>query len=354
MLFLVLPSLAAPAWAQTSSVAEGKGSIVALQEQKLRAETAEFETNTRNSSGLRGFFTTVAAPLTGLAAIAAIGISLIGFARERHQLREQQSTARHQQLEERFASVLLALGDGSEAIQAGAAVSLLNFLSEENRQFHQQVRSATLANLKVEQHKPTVMKLLVCTFEQALRVADDLRPDELDLSHAFLEDARLEGLTLDQAQLDEVKLNGARLCGSSLISARGRRAQLEKAQLTGEKTNLQNAQLYEVQANGGSFAGANLNNAHMENGDLRGANFRGARLQAAHLKGAQLNGAKFEGANVADTRFEGAKFDPSSLASLARAENWQKAHLSEEDKKLVEALAPPSPSSPEDAGNGEK
>jgi uncharacterized protein YjbI with pentapeptide repeats len=339
-LFLLLAPIASAEGAEAPGN-NGQQALASVQAKKLRAETAEIETDTHNSSSLWSHIATVAAPLTGVAAILAIFVSLIGFHRERRQQRDQATAARGQQLEERFASALLGLGSEREAVQAGAAVSLLTFLSEENAHFHDQVRSATLANLKVN-HTTAVMKLLVRTFEEAMRVVGELRPIDLDLSHAYLKGARLDGIRLDGAQLNEVDLEEAELSGASLVSARGRKTKLTDARLTGERTNLRNAHLYEVQAYKASFAGANLNNAHMKGGDLTRANFRGARLQAAHLERARLHGARFEGANVADAYFIDADFDQISLASLARADNWRKAHLSEDTKTMVEALAQPA------------
>lgn len=315
---------------------EGVLTLARLEEDKLRAETAQIEADTKNSIGVRGFFTAFAAPLTGLAAIAAIGVSLIGLQRDRQRQREQIADASRRQLDERLADVLLGLGSESEAIQAGAAVSLLTFLSKENQRFHQQVRWVTLANLKVP-HSVAVQALLVRTFENAMRTAGPLSPGELDFSHALLDGASLEGLALDQTLLNGARLRGAKLSGASLVAARGRSTQLGDANLTGADTSLLNAQLYELQAPKANFGGADLNNAHMKKADLRGAFFRGTRLQAAHLEGSRLQGARFEGANVADTYFLDAEFDQSSLQSLIRAENWSKAHLSPVDEmKLIE------------------
>jgi uncharacterized protein YjbI with pentapeptide repeats len=330
--------------------------LAALREQKLRAETEQLEAETDESSGLKGWVSTLAS-LTGLAAILTVIGSLVGFGYDRKRQREQradaqgqQAEARRQQLEEHLGGLLLSLGDKSEAVQAGAAVSLQNFLSEEHEQFHRQVCAATLANLKVT-HPVEVKKLLVRTFEQALRASGALPATGIDLSHAYLAGARLSELDFTEAMLDEVNLDEAKLTDAKLAAATGRKANLTRARITGERASLRNAKLYEVEARKASFSGANLNNTHMKDGNLEGASFCGARLQAAHFEGSRLFGADFDGANVADAYFTGAKLDSKSLASLASAHNWEKAHLSTDDKRAVEAFA--TTSSRQVPGDGE-
>lgn len=307
-----------------------------LERQKLAAETEKIEAEIGQSTGLRGFVAVVAAPLTGFAAILAIGVSLIGLWREQRNQRRQREDAQRQQTEQKFASALLSLGSEQEGVQAGAAVSMLTFLEPQHRALHAQARWAILANLKVK-HSLVVHRLLVHAFEKAVR-GHELEPSDLDLSDAFLSGADLRGHNLEGARLERADLSEANLGGASLRNVKGRCAVLARATVTG-KADLFNARLMEAKGARANFGGANLVNAHFEEGDFEKAVFAGCRLQAAHLEGARLHGARFEGANLADTYFLGADLDQSCLETIAKAENWTKAHFSPATLTRLEAVA---------------
>jgi hypothetical protein len=163
-----------------------------LSKQKLEVEIDKLQTEASNASGVRGFFSQYAGVLTALGALFAAGIAYLGQSRERNRqweadrsttklAIEQREAESNRDLAARFSKLLSDLGSESEAIQAGAAVSLMSFLGG-NPTFHRQVRLATLANLRVPHPEP-IDRLLRRTFEEAMRL-DEVPYDaiELDLS----------------------------------------------------------------------------------------------------------------------------------------------------------------------------
>lgn len=321
-----------------------------VEVEKLRAEVDKVEGEVEHSSGLRGFLSQYGALITALVALIGVGITFRGQNKEQGRQREADRASRDRAIEQRdsegerdlharFSQLLLDLGSSSEAVQAGAAVSLLSFLDHQDPTFQHQVRLATLANLKVS-HPAAVCKLLLRTFEQAMTVGDIPYDSlELDLSEADLRGANFAGLDLSGANLSGSQLHEANLRGAVLRDAVGRGVTLEGARLQGEGTSLLNARLPQAKCMGARFRGANLVNVHMEGADLRMARFDGAQLQAAHLeKDADLRGARFDGANVADTYFRDAHFDDDALRSLLKASNWEKAHLSPEAQRRLDEL----------------
>jgi hypothetical protein len=223
-------------------------SSTALANEKIRAEIAQLQADTRKLNSDRSFLSengaVLAALLTGVVAVGGFFLTLwkqiSEQARQRDADREQREGEIEQQklerqreqeartrereqreadsmrrFEERFTAILAELGAESEAVQAGAAVSLLTFLRPEEKAFHRQVRLVALANLKVAHSEP-VRRLLLQVFEQAARLAPP-KPSERDLSHA----------SLDGADLSEIDLSGADLAGTRL-----RNAILENVKLT--------------------------------------------------------------------------------------------------------------------------
>lgn len=324
-----------------------------LPRQKLEAEVAKLENEAAASSGLRSYGSLV----TGAGAVIAAFVALIGagitirgqnkeLSRQRDEDRashdravEQREAESERDLVARFSARLLDLGSDSEAVQAGAVVSLLSFLDQGDKAFHHQVRLVLLANLKVA-HTEAVSKLLVRAFEQAVSTGEvPYDALELDFSEARLDEARLTGLDLTGVRIRGTNLERADLRGSQLREARGRKAILSGARIQGRETSLFNARLAGATCVGTQFQGSDLVNVHLEGADLREARFDGARLQAAHLeKGADLRGARFDGANVADTYFRDAQFDDDALGSLKLARNVDKAHFSTSDRRRLEEL----------------
>jgi uncharacterized protein YjbI with pentapeptide repeats len=365
---LVLTAVAATSSAGLSAptlwaAGGGNGKTPNLHRQKLQEEVRQLKLSNDHSSGVEGFFATFAAPLTALAAVGGILLSLRAQRQEQGRQRQQREddSVRHveeqarqrderqaesqRRLDERFAEILVELGSDSEATQAGAAASLLGFLSDENRQFRHQVRLASLANLKIE-HTEQIRGLLLKVFEEGMRTEESYDAVELDLSRAQLQGAQLEALDLTGADLKATDLTKANLVDAKLANAHGSGVQLKDAKLLGPECSLKNARLPEAQAVRARFSGANLNNAHLERSDLRGAEFKGTRLQAAHLDDAKLQGAKFDGADVNDTYLRGAEFDEAALRSLRRAQNWERAHLSKDEEERLRALTVAPPGKP--------
>ncbi len=353
---LALPSIGAAA---AAGVQEAPVDRVAqqLERQKLREEIRKLQLENRNERGVRGFFSSYSGSLTALLTVlVAIGGLMLTVrqqtrerVRQQDQDRQQRDRDREQRdvessrhLDERFTSILTDLGATSEAVQAGAAISLLSFLRPEHAAYHRQIRLAALANLKVA-HPPAVTRILTHVLEGAFRTADALETVERDLSRAELERIDLSELDLTEADLAFANLRSANLNNAILTRARGFGVELENARLSGDKTDLEAARLREAKGAGALFHNARLVSAHFERAILPGAEFQGAQLQAAHFEGADLRGAKFERAILSDTRFvsreEGkAQLDESALRSISRAIDWEKAHFAPEHKQRVREL----------------
>ncbi len=329
----------------------GQKATARLERQKLRQETRKLRLENDHSGGWRGWVSDFAPFVTAL--VALVGLFLAAWkqiteqSRQRGLDRDQREADRIQReresrrdLDERFSAILADLGAVSEALQAGAAVSLLTFLRPQHQAFHHQVRLIALANLKVE-HRPAIVKLLIRTFEAAMTTDEPFEAAELDFSGAQLSEVRLVGLELSGADLRSAILTGADFSRAKLNDVQGRGAQLEKADLS-KRAQLVNARFPEARCAGACFDDSELVNAHFEGADLRRAKFRNAKLQAAHLD-ADLRGANFEGANVADTYFRKATLDDVALGTLRGASKLEKAHLSEEQLQRLAHLEVPKP-----------
>jgi len=345
-----------------------------LANEKLRAEIAQLRAETRKLNSDRSFLSengaVLAALLTGIVAVSGFFLTLwkqiSEQARQRDADREQRESAIEQQnlerereqearkrereqresdsmrrLEERFTAILAELGAESEAVQAGAAVSLLTFLRPEQEAFHRQVRLVALANLKVAHSEP-VRKLLLHVFEQAARLAPP-DPNERDLSQASLDGVDLSRLDLSGADLTGTLLRNAILENVKLRTAHGdEELDLKNARVCGLDTDLHAVRFKKLQGVNVNFTEANLSAAHLEGGNLRYARFQKARLQAAHLEGADLRGAQFQQADLRDTYFtnkrgQNAVLDETALRSISAALTRKGAQFSaEHDKRLAE------------------
>lgn len=321
-----------------------------LANAKLCEEIRKLQLENAGSTGWRGSLTEVAGLAGVLSAVGAFVGVLLTFRSQRRQ-QAQQRVADHDQreaesqrlLDARFSSILGDLGAKSEAVQAGAAVSLLGFVDalhledEPRAAFNHRARLAALANLKVS-HTPTICKLLTRVLEAALRTSEPLEPAERDLSHAFLPRADLSELDLTSADVAFADLHEANLTNATLYRARGREADLTGARVCGKDTDLREIRFRKASAERADFRESNLRAAHLEEAILNGAKFQQARLQSAHLDNAELTGASFQQANLNDTYFTGATLDDATLQSITRGVNWQKAHFSPADKERLDAL----------------
>lgn len=284
------------------------------------------------------FFTAIVA-LLGV--FATVWKQLTDKKRQQELDRRQREIENQSSIDQKFATILADLGSESEAIQAGAAVSIVTFLKPEYKLLHDQVFAIILANLKIK-HSDAVNQLIVTAFEMALRRKIDLVKErdekfELDLSRANLMRGDLSDLDLSEADLGFAHLRLAKLTGTILFRARGYEVNMEKARLS--RANLNEARLQKARLNDAYLHECNLVAADLKEAELRNAQFQQAKMQAAHLEGADITGAKFEQANISDAYFIGVKADVQALRSLINAKNWQKAHFDEEVRLKLDELA---------------
>ncbi len=332
-----------------------------LEQEKLRQEIQQLRIENRNAVGVRGFVTTNAGLLTGIAAVGAALTALFNLTRQRGFDREQRAVESTRRLDERFSSVLADLGGPSPVVQAAAAVSLLTFLRPEQAEYHHQVRLVTLANLKVRE-EGTISSLLVRVLEEALRTDAELTVTEVDFTDAELTGADLSGLDLQLANLTGAKLRGAQLDNVILRGVEGRGVALEGARLRGSDADLREVRFQGATAAGAIFHQANLGSAKFQDADLTQARFQSAQLQSAHFERANLSGARFQQADVNDAFFADATLDEPALKTLIDARNYRKAHFSAEiferlcaldDERRIQRNVP-RPGPPKGSQHGEQ
>ncbi len=310
--------------------------------EKLKQEVIKLRLENEN---IKDPFSSNGALITAFIAFFGILVTiwkqLVDSSRQRNLDREQRETEGQRRIDEKFTSIVTDLGSKSEAIRAGAAVSIVTFIKPEYKQLHDQVYAILHANLKIK-HSDVVNNLIVAAFEKSLRWRLDRAKQlnekfELDISRANLCHGDLSGLDLSNSDLGFAQLKLANMRSTILFRARGYQANLEKARLS--KANLNEARLQKAQMNEAYLHECNLIAADLKEADLRGAQFQQAKMQSAHLEGADITGAKFEQADINDTYFIGVKADSKALRSLVKASNWQKAHFDEEVRLKLEEMA---------------
>jgi uncharacterized protein YjbI with pentapeptide repeats len=240
--------------------------------------------------------------------------------------------------EEKFESIAAKLSSDNQITCVIAAASILTFLKDEYKEFHDQVYMILVGNLKIKPIIDNVVihRILLKAFEKAIRIKlknIDKSADPLDLSRTNLSGTGLNELPLCGVDLGFSILKNSNFCGSNMRRARGIKANLEKARLTG-------ANLNEARFQKANFYRTNLRNANLVAADLQYANLKNTQLQNAKMqsvlfKGARLHGARFEGANIADTHFEGSHLDEQTIESLLNA-NWIEAHFDPDIKTILE------------------
>jgi hypothetical protein len=317
-----------------------------LEEEKLREEI-------RNLRRERSFWATFpyVGVLTGIAAIATVGLTARQHLRQRSVELQQQEAEAVRRLDELFNNVVMNLGSDSTALQASAAVALLSFLRDDPPAYgayHEQVFWLLVAQLKVD-HGREVNQLLVRVFERAVRLylaeaeANGVELDELDLSRALLKRVDLSGLYLPSVDVAFARLDGANLRRTRLKQARGFNVCLEGALLSG--ADLSEARLKQAVAPRAVFHDAFMSGVKLQEAVLTRAQFQRAQLQSGHFEGANLTGADFQQADVNDAFFQGATLDTTALRTLATgAQNGDKAHYDPATrariKELQEAATP--------------
>lgn len=328
----------------------GSGGVVdettRLELEKLRQEIRQLELDNQRRDSWPGRLLDFLPLLTALTAVVgallALWKHLVETSRQRDLDRQQREREQLRRFDELLASAIDKLGSDSEAQQASGAVLLRTFLKRRHAEFHELLYLTTVANLKVE-HPRAVNRLLVATFEEALRLllaarGSEVRHGQLDLVGARLARVDAAGLDLEGADVAFADLTGADLTGANLRRLKGHSVTLDGARLS--KAVLGEARLQEASAQRALFHDTDLVAADLQKAVLRGAKFFQARCQSAHMERADLRGAEFSGADVNDAYFTGARWDETALRSMATgAHNWRKAHFDSEVVSRLEALS---------------
>lgn len=254
-------------------------------------------------------------------------------------------------LEDNFNTIIENIGSESPSIQASAIVSLLTFLNEEYKEFHLQVYTILLANLKIG-HAKNVNALMVKAFERALPIylkdiksqRSDTTNDsgnqlELDLSRTNLYRIDLHGENLENVDLAYSNLQNANLSGCNLKRAKGIGADLSGARLS--RANLNEGRFNKANFENAHFHETNLVSATLKNSNLKGAEFQRASLQEAHLEGSEIDRAKFEEANLNNTFFKNVNCNEAVIKSILRSKggSWKKANFDPEIKEKLQEFS---------------
>ncbi|MEP7291145.1 MAG: pentapeptide repeat-containing protein [Chloroflexota bacterium] len=118
----------------------------------------------------------------------------------------------------------------------------------------------------------------------------------------------MAGANLENAQLENANFSGRNLKGAHMANAN-----LQNANFSG--ANLADANLENADAGDTNFSGANLKNAVLINVNFANANLTGANFKNAVLEGADLTGAKIGGANFKDAAMQGATLPRGEMFS---------------------------------------
>lgn len=315
-----------------------------LLNDKLQQEIEKLRIENKNSSSFWGQLPAYATIITALVAIIGVIVTIFKLINEKNLDRKQREMENLRNMDDKFISIITALGSERESIQASAAVSILSFLKPEYQDFHNQVFMILLANLKIA-HSKAIYNFLVEGFEKAVRLQlPSLKLQdktyELDLSRAYLNRVNLSDCDLSYVDLGFTKLKYANLSGSktSLYRARGIEANLEKARLS--DANMMEARFTKAKFMHAQFHKTNLVSAVLKEADLSYAQFYHASMQSAHLDGAILLDAKFEQANINDAFFIGAKFSEATLKSIlnTKDKSWGKAHFDVDIKAKLDEM----------------
>ncbi|MCK4764805.1 MAG: pentapeptide repeat-containing protein [Candidatus Aminicenantes bacterium] len=286
-----------------------------------------------------GILSTIAPFLTALAALAGLFVTIWKHI-------NQQNYEIKNKLNEKFTSNINSLCSDDQLIRASASVSILNFLKKGYEEFHEQVFMILLANLKnisVRNDDDSVRKLIVNSFEKAIRLKlekskNKKKESGLDLSRTNLTNADLSKLDLSGVDLAFSKLENTNFTGSNLWRARGIKANMKNAKLS--KAILNEARFKKANFYKTHFREANLVAADLRKTNLINAQFQKAKMQSVRLQDADLARAKFEGADITDAHFKGAYLDEQTIKSIFRTKNksWKRAHFDDEDRIDLEEL----------------
>jgi len=306
-----------------------------LQEEKLRQEVIQLTyENERYKSAWYAF--SQAAPLvTTLVAVLGLLATIWKQIKQQESERRQRAIDSQRLQDERFADIVKNLSAQNPALQAAAAVNIMNYLKPDNNAYHHQVFMILHAALKFK-HSEAVRSTLIHAFGASLKLQPQAG-NMLDLSSCDLRDIDLTGVDLTEADLGFANLRRANLSETNLFRVRGIQVNLEKARLS--KANLSEARLQEAKMESAQLHNANLVSTKLKNANMRNTQFHQAKLQSAHFDGADLTGARFEQADLNDAFFNGAVIDSATIKSLFKAYNWEKAHFDKGIRDQLDALA---------------
>lgn len=300
-------------------------------------------------------WTIVLTPIsTSITILGTFVAAFFGFRRWRAEHR----TDREKRDQDRFQSVVEALGGERMEQKVGGAVMLRTFLRPEYEQYYSQVFDLTVANLRIpesarKKENPDPDKPRPPTpLNQALAT---VFKDAFPLARSYLKERKKQSLSsnpqlldatdirLDGTYLNEVHLEEAYMPHSSLRGAHLERAHLERAHL--EEAYLREADLTEAY-----LEGAHFERAHLEGAYLEGAHLEEAYLEETHLEGAYLMGAHLEGANPLEASLKDTTMrEVRGLTAdqLYYAYSFKGAIIDDSIIKLIEEHLPPPTQQPQ-------
>ncbi len=159
--------------------------------------------------------------------------------------------------------------------------------------------------------------------EQLVRylAAANVNLTELDLSRAFLDDARLHDIDLAHIQLPRVRLRRAvvhdtNFAGANLAGADLSLAVMSRSDLSG--ANLATARLHWTNLVGAKLADTNLAEADLALANLRGAALNNTQFGRARLCGAKFSGVDVGGADLSEADLALADFETATLPQVPK------------------------------------
>jgi uncharacterized protein YjbI with pentapeptide repeats len=158
-----------------------------------------------------------------------------------------------------------------------------------------------------------ILAMLIPTFGYGDALAGEcssMASPGLDWSECTKKNLVIPGSDLEGANLFNIDLAQTDLSGANLKSANLEEATLVRTSFAGAKA--EKANFAKVEAYRSNFAGIAAEGASFANAELQRSNFSGAQLAGANFEKAELGRANFDKAKLKDVRF--------SLANLSRAD----------------------------------
>ncbi len=348
--------LAPTATVRASPTVDVTATMNALQEDKLRQEIQQLESQTQNQNNWLFTSSTALIAATAIVIVALFGIyqwagnrrderrkELIAQEKElkdREEERRKEVATQDKELrdraEERFKAAVTSLGDENESVRINGAIMLRSFLHEEDKEiygrYYTQIFDMAVACLRLPNasrpsrgpdrilhpQKTTDAPMWLTTLRQALTVIfrealplvreQHKDPQPLDasaikLDRAFLMNADLRQAWLIYASLRKCRLFYADLSGAELTGADLRDADLRSANLS--NANLQYAKLSGVDLSSATLEGIDLDKADLSNAILKEVNLEDVlTMEKTDLRGVkgltrkQLRDCKAKGAII--------------------------------------------------------